>query len=91
MGEEVSIMTDNLILHTAQKSRRCTQKQIADMLGVHISSINRSMNRPRMSLEMFSKILDALDYDVVIADRETGNVMWKLEVERPEAYLDDDI
>lgn len=91
MGEEVSLMKDNLILHTAQKSRRCTQKQIADMLGVHISSINRSMNRPRMSLEMFSKILDALDYDVVIADRETGNVMWKLEVERPEAYLDDDI
>ena len=91
MGEEVSLMTDSLILHTAQKSRRCTQKQIADMLGVHISSINRSMNRPRMSLEMFSKILDALDYDVVIADRETGNVMWKLEVERPEAYLDDDI
>ena len=42
-----------------------------------------------MSLESFAKILDVLDYDVVIADRETGDVVWRLEVERPE--LDDDI
>ena len=90
MGEEVSLMTDSLILHTAQKSRRCTQKQIADMLGVHISSINRSMNRTRMSLEMFSKILDALDYDVVIVDRNTGEPAWKLGVPTRDPEVEDD-
>ena len=38
---------------------------------------------------MFAKILDALDYDVVVVNRETGEAEWQLYVERDEE--EDDI
>lgn len=89
--KNVTELTDKAILKKAQRMRNMTQMELADALGMKQNSLSGSMRRDRMSLGVFAKILDALDYDVVIADRETGNVMWKLEVERPEEYLDDDI
>ena len=85
----VEVMTDSAILKRAQRKRNETQVRIAEKLGIKASGMCGLMNRRRMSLESFAKILDVLDYDVVIADRETGDVVWRLEVERPE--LDDDI
>lgn len=88
---QIRELQDKEILKKAQKGRNVTQTMLAGRIGVSQNALSQSMNRPRMSLEMFSKILDALDYDVVITDRETGDVMWKLEVDRPDPDLDDDI
>ena len=76
-------------LRKAQRSRNVTQAELADTLGVKQNTLSGNMNRSRMSLGMFGRILTVLDYDVVIVDRETGEAMWKLETEHPD--LDDDI
>lgn len=85
----IPIRGDKDILKAAQKSRHVTQDVIAEKLNVKRNALCQSMNRSRMSLGMFSKILDVLDYDVLIADRSTGEVVWQLYVEREED--DDDI
>ena len=84
----VPIRGDKDLLKQAQKSRHITQDVIAERLGVKRNALCQSMNRPRMSLGMFAKILDALDYDIVVVDRNTGEPMWQLYVER-EAEEDD--
>ena len=33
-------------------------------------------------MDVFSKTLDALDYDIIIVDRENGEEIWKVEVEK---------
>ena len=85
----VPIRGDKDILRLAQKSRHVTQDIIAEKLGVKRNALCQSMNRSRMSLGMFAKILDALDYDVVVVNRETGEAEWQLYVERDEE--EDDI
>ena len=87
--KHISELTDKLILRKAQRSRNVTQAELADTLGVKQNTLSGNMNRSRMSLGMFGRILTVLDYDVVIVDRETGEAMWKLETEHPD--LDDDI
>lgn len=87
--KRIPIRGDKDILKLAQKSRHVTQDVIGERLGVKRNALCQSMNRARMSLGMFSKILDSLDYDVVIMNRETGEPMWTLYVEREE--FDDDI
>lgn len=80
--------SDKTILRKAQRNRNVTQAVIADRIGMKLSALSGNMNRNRMSLVMFSRILAALDYDVVIQDRETGEVVYKLDTE---PLLDDDI
>jgi transcriptional regulator with XRE-family HTH domain len=87
--KHISELTDKLILRKAQRSRNVTQEKLADTLGVKQNTLSGNMRRDRMSLGVFGRILTALDYDIVIVDRETGEAMWKLETERPD--LDDDI
>lgn len=90
MGENVTpIRLDKDILKMAQKSRHVTQDMIAEKLNVKRNALCQSMNRTRMSLGMFTKILDVLDYDVVVVNRETGEPEWQIYVEREED--DDDI
>lgn len=88
---QVKELPDKEILKKALRNRNATQIMVAEQLGMKRNSLCQNMSRPRMSLGMFSKILDALDYDVVITDRETGDAVWKLEVDRPDPDLDDDI
>ena len=78
------------ILKLAQKRRQVTQETIAGRIGVKRNDLNQNMNRSRMSLDTFIKVLNALDYDIVVVDRETGEPMWQLYVERNE-LLEDDI
>ena len=82
--KRIPIRPDKDILKSAQKSRHVTQDMIAEKLNVKRNALCQSMNRPRMSLGMFAKILDALDYDVVIVNRETDEPEWQLYVERDE-------
>ena len=85
----VRTLIDRSILRAALKTRNVTQGSIANRIGIKQSTLSVTMRCSRISLAAFAKILSALDYDVVIADRETGDVVWKLETERP--IIDDDI
>lgn len=88
--KRIPIRMDREILKQAQKSRHINQADLANAIGVRQSTMSGHMNRTRMSLGMFAKILDALDYDVVVVNRETGDAEWQVYVER-EQELDDDI
>lgn len=70
------------IMKRAQKKRGVTQDVVAERLGIKRNSLCQNMNRSRMSLNVFTGVLDALDYDIVIVDRNTGEAEWKLYVER---------
>ena len=77
------------IMKLAQKSRHVTQEVIANRMNVKRNALNQNMNRVRMSLDTFAKVLNALDYDIIVTDRETGEAMWSLYV--PVEEDDDDI
>ena len=87
--KRIPIRGEKEILKLAQKNRQVTQEMIAARLNVKRNALNQNMNRTRMSLDTFSKVLNALDYDIVITDRETGEAMWKMYVEAVD--LEDDI
>ena len=78
--EGIPVMEEGKILKDAMKERRIMQVELADKLGVLQSSISGNINRKRMSLEVFSTMLNAMDYDVAVVDRNTGEVMWKVAV-----------
>ena len=78
--KEIQGMDSGMILKNAMKSRSMMQIDLADKLGVLQSSISGNINRKRMSLEVFNTMLNAMDYDVAVVDRETGEVMWKVAV-----------
>lgn len=86
--KRVPVRFDRDIIKYARKARGTTQDVIAGKLGIKQNALSQGVNRSRMSLWMFSRVLNALDYDVVVVDRETGEPMWKLLVEQE---LDDDI
>ena len=87
--KRIPIRGDKDILKLAQRSRKVTQEVIANALDMKRNSLCQNMSRPRMSLGMFAKILDVLDYDVVIVNRETEEPEWKLYVERSDDEEDD--
>ena len=84
----IPVKFDRDIMKAAQKSRQVTQDVIAEKLGIKRNALSQGINRSRMSLFMFSRVLNALDYDVVVVDRNSGEPMWKLYVE---SECDDDI
>ena len=87
----VNTLNDRAILRNALRGRQMTQLTLSDRMNMKQSALSQNMTRPRMSLGMFAKILDALNYDVLIVDRESGEAAWKLEVERPLSEYEDDI
>lgn len=78
--KEISVMDEGSILKSAMKERGMMQVDLADKLGVLQSSISGNINRKRMGLEVFSTMLNAMEYDVAVVDRATGEVMWKVAV-----------
>ena len=88
--KKIPIKFDRDIIRVARKERGTTQETIAGKLGIKQNALSQGVNRSRMSLWMFSRVLNALDYDIVVIDRETGEPMWQLYVERNE-LLEDDI
>lgn len=78
--ENIPVMEEGEILKASIKERSITQVELADRLGIRQSSLSGNINRRRMSLEVFSEILNAMDYDVAVVDRETGEVVWKVAV-----------
>jgi len=78
MKANVPVMESGDVLRAAIKARGMMQMDLADRLGVLQSSISGNINRKRMGLEVFGTMLDAMNYDVAVVDRETGEVMWKV-------------
>lgn len=72
---------DKVILKQAVKERKVTQGHVAEKLGMKSNALSANMKRDRMSLDMFMRILNALDYDVAVIDRQTGEPVWIVEEE----------
>ena len=81
MRKIIPVKFDRDIMKVAFKSRSVIQDVVAEKLGIKRNALSQGINRSRMSLSMFSRVLNALDYDVVVVDRSTGEPMWKLYVE----------
>lgn len=72
-------MEDKKVLKEALKSRGMTQAVLAGKMGVGVSGLSMNMSRDKMGLDNFRKILNALDYDVVVVDRESGEKVWTVD------------
>ena len=72
-------MEDKKVLKEALKSRGMTQTALAKELGMLVSGLSMNMSRDNMGLDNFRKILNALDYDVVVVDRRTGEEVWTVD------------
>lgn len=77
-----AVQTDECgaILKQAMKERGATQVEVADKLGMLQTGVSGLINRPKMTMYGFSTVLNALDYDVAVVDRNTGEVVWKVAV-----------
>lgn len=68
------------VIKTAITSRNYNQAAVAKKAGwSNQSSLSTAINRDNPSMETVLRILDALEYDVVIMDRNSGN---KFKIER---------
>lgn len=69
---------DTVILKEAIRARNICQVDLADKLGIVQSTLSGNLNRRRMGLDNFRDILNALDYDVCVVDRNSGEIVWKV-------------
>ena len=77
--EEKSGVSSGKVLRMAMQERGLTQVDLADKMGMKQPSISGNINRKRMGLDVFMSILDCMEYDVMIVDRQTGELMWKVD------------
>ena len=78
--DSVPAEDSSAVLRLAIKERGTTQQDVADKLGMYQSGISGLINRPKMTMYGFGTVLDAMDYDVAVVDRTTGEIMWKVAV-----------
>ena len=79
--EEVVVLNEKDILRAAMRHRSTTQGAVAQKLGMSQNALSQNMTRERISMDKFKKILDAMDYDIYIVDRNTGNSEWCVDVD----------
>ena len=65
-------------LKAAMTERRMKQSDLADKMGMQQCSISGNLHRPRMGIDVFLRMMDAMDYDIVVMDRKSGNIEWKV-------------
>lgn len=78
--EDIELLEDKKILRAAMRERNMKQTELGEKLGMLQSSVSGNLNRTRMGLDVFVKMLKALDYDVVIADHKTGETVWQVKI-----------
>lgn len=78
--EDIEIMEDKKILRAAMRERNMKQTELGERLGMLQSSVSGNLNRTRMGLDVFVKMLNAMDYDVVVTDRNTGETVWQVKI-----------
>ena len=71
---------ENEVLRAAMKERGLTQTVLAGRIGTAQNSLSNSINRSRMSVMVLKELLDAMEYDLVVVDRTTGEEKWKIDV-----------
>lgn len=74
----VEVMDDKKILRAALKERKETQKSLANRMGIQQNALSANMSRNRMGLDNFVNILNMLGYDVIVADRNSGEAVWRV-------------
>ena len=74
--KEVTQKSYTDIFRLAMKERNVKQIELADKLGILQSAVSGNLNRRRIGLDVFNTMLDALDYDVAVVDRTTGEIRW---------------
>lgn len=72
------------ILKEAMKEKGLVQAKLAAQIGLSQHGLSENINRGRISLQMFGRLLDAMGYDVCVTDRETCEVKWKVRVDGEE-------
>lgn len=78
--EEILVLNEGDAIRSAMKERGMKQIELAEKLGMLQSGLSNSINRKHISVDAFKAILNAMDYDVAIVDRQTGEVKWKVVV-----------
>lgn len=71
---------EKAIMKDAIRARGITQMKLAEMMDTTQNNLSACLNRSRTSVEVFKEVMDALEYDVVIVDRRTGESVYKLEM-----------
>lgn len=71
---------ENDVIRAAMKDRGITQTILAKEIGTAQNSLSNSINRARMSVQVLKDLLDAMEYDLVVVDRRTGEAKWKIDV-----------
>ena len=77
-GSNVMALGDSDAMRYAMKSRGITQIVLADKLGIKQSGLSGSLNRKRTTMDVFKRTLDAMEYDVAVVDRRTGEILCKV-------------
>ena len=67
---------DKAILKAAITESGMTQKALGERIGMTQTAVSGNMTRDRMSLDMFTKLLNGMGYDVAVVSREDGMVRW---------------
>ena len=73
--EEV-LMNGKAIMREAMAERGVTQKELGARIGMLQTSISASLVRERVSLEMFSRLMNGMGYAVAVVDKQSGDVRW---------------
>lgn len=80
--KEIITASEGDIMRLAIKDRGITQLDVADRLGLLQSTVSSSMNRKRTTVDSFRRVLNVMDYDIAVIDRESGEVKWILAQEK---------
>lgn len=76
--ENVQAERSSSIMRKAMKRRGLTQRELADTMGTTQTAVSGNMTRYKIGLDTFSRIMAAMEYDVVVIDRKTGQAEWKV-------------
>ena len=79
-SNEIKTASSSEILKAAKDSKGIKQADLAARLGMAQPSLSGNMNRTRIGLDVFARMLDAMGYDVIVKDRDSGKDLWKVEV-----------
>ena len=80
-GEDI-LMRDKDILKAAIASRGTSQVKVAALIGIRQNALSASINRERMSMDSFTRILNELGYAVAVVDKQSGEVCWVVDGEK---------
>lgn len=68
-------MDAKTIIKSAMKQKKVKSGALADLLGMNHQSFYNKLNRGTMSANFLIEIADAMGCDIVIRDRESGEIV----------------